>query len=218
MTDRYDITGNSEGQYQPGSQELVLLNKLGITELQKMENTEFDHLIQFQIALFDELLIDQQITSKDLCEWHRRWLGDIYAWAGNYRTVTMSKGGFPFAAVPQLPTLMEKFEQQYLQKYTPCNEFKRNDLVEAMAVCHVEFIIIHPFREGNGRLGRLLATVMALQAGMPALDFEPVEKNKDRYIEAIHAGHGCNYEPMKLIFSEILGFSLQQTSRNENNE
>ena len=134
MTDRYDTTGNSEGQYQPGSQELVLLNKLGITELQKMENTEFDHLIQFQVALFDELLIDQQITSKDLCEWHRRWLGEIYEWAGNFRTVTMSKGGFPFAAVPQLSSLMEKFEQLYLKKYTPCNEIKRDDLVEAMAL------------------------------------------------------------------------------------
>ena len=71
---RYDTTGNPEGQYEPGSQELVLLNKLGITDLQEIENIEFDYLIQFQVALFDELLIDQQITSKDLCEWHRRWL------------------------------------------------------------------------------------------------------------------------------------------------
>ena len=113
---------------------------------------------------------------------------------------------------------MEKFEQLYLKKYTPCNEINRDDLVEAMAICHVEFIIIHPFRDGNGRLGRLLTTVMALQAGKPVLDFEPVEKDKDRYIEAIHAGFDCNYEPMKLIFSEILDFSLQQTFQNENNE
>jgi len=87
-----------------------------------------------------------------------------------------------------------------------------------MAICHVEYIIIHPFREGNGRLGRLLTTVMALQAGMPALDFEPIEKNKDRYIEAIHAGHAGDYEPMKLIFSQILDCSLQQIDYFENNE
>ncbi len=218
MADRYDTTGNPEGQYEPGSQELVLLNKLGITDLQEIEDIEFDHLIQFQVALFDELSIDQQISTDDLCEWHRRWLGEIYEWAGNFRTVTMSKGGFPFAAVPQLPSLMEKFDQQYLKKYTPCNEIKRDDLVEAMAICHVEFIIIHPFRDGNGRLGRLLTTVMALQAGKPVLDFEPIEKDKVRYIKAIHAGFDCNYEPMKLIFSEILDFSLQQTSQNENND
>lgn len=218
MTDRYDTTGNPEAEYQPGSQKLVLLNKPGITDLQEMDGIEFDHLVQFQLALFDDLSIDQQITTNDLCEWHRRWLGDIYEWAGNYRTVTMSKDGFPFAAVPQLPGLMGKYEQQYLKKYTPCNKLDRADLVEAMAMCHVEFIIIHPFRDGNGRIGRLLTTVMALQAGMPVLDFEPTEKNKDRYIEAIHAGHDCNYEPMKLIFSEILDFSLVESARNESNE
>jgi hypothetical protein len=53
---------------------------------------------------------------------------------------------------------------------------------------------------------------------MPPLDFEPIEMGKDRYIEAIHAGHAGDYEPMKLIFSEVLDFSLQQASRNENNE
>lgn len=218
MPDRYDTSGNPEAQYQPGSDNQVLLNNLGISEPQEMEDTEFDYLIQFQVALFDEFPVDQKITAIDLCEWHRNWLGPIYEWAGNYRTVTMSKGGFPFAAVPQLPNLMLKLDQDYLQKYTPCNAMERDELVNAMALCHVEFIIIHPFRDGNGRLGRLLTTVMALQAGMPPLDFEPIEKEKDRYIEAIHAGHAGDYEPMKLIFSEVLDFSLQQASRNGSNE
>jgi cell filamentation protein len=218
MPDRYDTSGNPEGQYQPGSNNRVLLNKLGITDPQEMENIEFDYLIQFQAALFDELSMDQQLTVIDLCDWHRRWLGPIYEWAGNYRTVTISKEGFPFAAVPQLSNLMLMFDRQYLQNYTPCDEMKRDELVTAMALCHVEFIIIHPFRDGNGRLGRLLTTVMALQAGMPALDFEQIEKDKGRYIEAIHAGHAGDYAPMKLIFSEVLDFSLQQASRDENNE
>ena len=53
---------------------------------------------------------------------------------------------------------------------------------------------------------------------MPALDFEQIEKDKGRYIEAIHAGHAGDYAPMKLIFSAVLDFSLQQASRDENNE
>lgn len=36
-------------------------------------------------------------------------------------------------------------------------------LIEAIAITHVELILIHPFREGNGRLSRLLADVMAVQ-------------------------------------------------------
>ena len=218
MADRYDTSGSPEGQFQPGSEDRVLLNKLGIQDPQEMEGLEFDRLVQFQSELFEDLSMDQQITVNDLCDWHRRWLEPVYEWAGNFRTVTMSRDGFPFAAVPQLPKLMQKFGQEYLDIYTPCNAMNRDELVEAMAICHVEFIVIHPFRDGNGRLGRLLATVMALQAGMPVLDFEPIEKDKGRYIEAIHAGHAGDYEPMRRVFSEVLDFSLQQSSRNENNE
>jgi hypothetical protein len=58
----------------------------------------------------------------------------------------------------------------------------------------------------------------AMQAGMPPLDFEPMEKDKNRYVEAIHAGHAGDYEPMRLIFSEVLDFSLQQASQNESSE
>lgn len=41
MTDRYASNGNKEGEYQPGSNELVLVNKLGITDAEEMEGLEF---------------------------------------------------------------------------------------------------------------------------------------------------------------------------------
>ena len=59
---------------------------------------------------------------------------------------------------------------------------------------HAELILIHPFREGNGRMARLLAMLMALQAGLPPLDFSPMEgRGKRAYIAAIHAALGRNY-------------------------
>jgi len=76
---------------------------------------------------------------------------------------------------------------------------------------NVELIIIHPYRDGNGRLGRLLSTVMALQAGMPVLNYEPVEKEKASYIAAIHAGHAGDNAPMQTIFSVVLTYSLQHS-------
>ena len=90
------------------------------------------------------------------------------------------------------------------------------ELIKAIAECHVEFIVIHPFREGNGRLGRVLSTVMALQADMPVLDFSILEKNNDRYIKAIHAGHAGDYEPMKLLFSDVLEYSIEQSFQTGN--
>ena len=215
MSGRYDTASSPEGQYQPGSNDQVLLNKLAITDIEEMEQAEFDALADLQDVLFDELEADQQITSSDLSEWHRRWLGNIYEWAGTYRSVNMAKAGFMFAAANLIFALMNDLDKKYLAVYTPCDEMDEDTLAEALAIVHVEFIIVHPFREGNGRLGRLLATVMALQAGMPLLDFELMEMEKDRYIAAIHAGLGGEYAPMTRLFSEILQFSLRQASGEE---
>ena len=76
---------------------------------------------------------------------------------------------------------------------------------EALAVVHAELILIHPFREGNGRCARVLATLMALQSDLPPLDFSGIEgKEKRRYIAAIHTAMGRDYEPMQEIFRRII--------------
>ncbi|MBI5664977.1 MAG: Fic family protein, partial [Nitrospirae bacterium] len=36
-----------------------------------------------------------------------------------------------------------------------------DEIVTALAVIHTELMLVHPFREGNGRAGRLLAVLMA---------------------------------------------------------
>ncbi|STV04795.1 fic family protein [Klebsiella pneumoniae] len=77
-------------------------------------------------------------------------------------------------------------------------------LITAIAITHVELILIHPFREGNGRLSRLLADVMAVQGGYKPLDYQSWEENKTQYISAIHAGVSMDYEPMKHWVSEAL--------------
>src|SRR3546814_13597560 len=77
----------------------------------------------------------------------------------------MSKDGFPFAPAAQIPRLMKPFENEHLGTYTPCTNFDRPQLTQAIAVTHVEFILMHQSREGNGRISRLLADVMAMQAG-----------------------------------------------------
>nr|WP_255408408.1 Fic family protein [Limnohabitans sp. JirII-31] len=80
--------------------------------------------------------------------------------------------------------------------HTPCSQLSEDELVMSIAVTHVEFILIHPFREGNGRLSRLLADVMAVQADHGPLDYSAWELRKTDYINAIHAGFSGNYEPM----------------------
>jgi len=208
LSDRYDTTGNPEGQFQPDSNNEVLLNKLGITSSSEMDDTELDLLAQLTDAVLNEVSEDQQLYSKDLSEWHRRWLGNVYEWAGQYRSVNMGKDAFQFAAAHLIPKLMEDFDSKYLKLLTPCNEMDEERLIEALAIIHIEYILIHPFREGNGRLSRLIAIVMALQAGQPILDFTYFDENKNDYFTAIQAGLDNN-APMKEMFRQVLRASQQ---------
>ena len=194
-TDRYQVS-DAEGDFEPGSDEQVLRNLVGIQLAEDMDELELSLLAQLYEAVLIEELPDRRLSVDDLKHWHRLWLGNVYPWAGLDRSVNMSKGGFPFAAATQVPRLLVEFERKYLARWTPCNRLSDDELVQAIAETHVEFILIHPFREGNGRLSRLLADVMAVQAGHAPLDYSSWESEKPRYIAAIHAGFSGNYAPM----------------------
>lgn len=89
-----------------------------------------------------------------------------------------------------------------------------NELAFALAVVHVELVLIHPFREGNGRVVRMLSILMGLQAGLPSLDFGNIKgKKKKEYFSAVQAGLERDYEPMAKIFSDVIGRTIQIRGR-----
>ncbi len=202
-TDRYDTSGNLEAQFESGSNDSVLKNKLGIHDASEMDDIELDLLIQLYDQIPDWVEKDQKLSTADIREWHRRWLGNVYTWAGQYRTVNMGKGEFQFAAATQIDRLMDVLDRDFLFHYTPCSSMTDEQLIEAIAKIHVELILIHPFREGNGRISRILANVMAMQAGKPELDFSEWDEKKERYFSAIQAGLD-DFEPMKALVRLVL--------------
>lgn len=201
---RYKANGLDEGQFQPGSGDSVLKNLRGVTNLADMEKAETLALLQATENMFDRFDQDHGFTAEDIRTMHREWLGGIYGWAGNYRQVMISRGGFPFAAPKFIPELMTEFEQKILARYTPC---KGDDETVALslAIVHAELVLIHPFREGNGRLARLLAMLMGLQAGLPILVFDEMAGVcLEAYLAAVRAGMDHEYGPMKGIFGRII--------------
>ena len=140
---------------------------------------------------------------------HRTWLAAIYPWAGEYHTVNIGKSGFQFAAAMQVPTLMDTFERDLLSRWTPCRPDSQQGVAQALAIVHAELVIIRPFREGNGRCARVLALLMALQAGLPPLNFSALAgRTRGNYILAIHAAVSQNYEPMTEFFEGVISRTL----------
>lgn len=100
---------------------------------------------------------------------------------------------------------MAELESGPLRQFTPCRSDSDDHVVRALAIVHTELMLIHPFREGNGRAGRLLAILMGLQAKLPPLDFSGIKgKKRQEYFGAVRAGLGRDYEPMERLFSDVV--------------
>ena len=210
-TGRYDTSDLIENQYEPGSRGRVLRNRRGIKSKREMDQIEG----QSQVRALDRLVrlydSQHQFTAADICQIHREWLGDIYHWAGHYRQVNLGKDDFTFAAARWIPKLMAEFESGSLASNTPCRNMKLREVVQALAQVHTELLLIHPFRDGNGRMARLLAILMALQADLPVLDFSNIKgRKREEYFAAVRSGINADYGPMERIFEIVVEETLSR--------
>jgi len=51
-------------------------------------------------------------------------------------------------------TIKYEKDNEWLNRCTPCHGYDDKQLVEAVAIVHVELILIHPFRDGNGHISK----------------------------------------------------------------
>ena len=87
--------------------------------------------------------------------------------------------------------------------------YDKNHRFTAQDICRMHLVLIHPFREGNGRISRLLAILMALQAGLPILNFSDIQgKRREVYFMAVREGMKRNYKPMEAIFKKTIENSV----------
>lgn len=206
---RYVTPTGPEAESQPGSRGRVLRNLVGITRKREMDRLEFASLVRTQEAYLDKICPDTRFTALLIRDMHRAWLGNLYSWAGEYRTVELSKAGFSWPPAKMVERNMEVFEREVLATRTPCRPGPLERVTSDMAEVHAELLLIHPFREGNGRLARWLAELMVLQAGLPlpVYRFEGPQANRERarYLEAVQAGYLRDYRLLAGFFEDLIG-------------
>lgn len=214
---RYTTPAGSEAQSQPGSRGLVLVNQLGIRRKTDMDRAEYQALIEAQDAYVKIITAETRFTAGLICRMHRDWLGGIYDWAGHYRSVDVAKGGFRWPPAVRVAENMARFESGVLAQNAPCQSGDVGEVARRIAEVHAEFLLIHPFREGNGRMARWLADLMALQAGLATPDCGFTGKGsrlrKRRYLDAVSEGYSTNYEPLTEFFTEALERRLRVLGR-----
>ena len=121
--------------------------------------TDIDDIIETtnHFKLFDYMLdvADKKITEKMIKEFHKILKQvtsdskkDWFA-VGDYKKLANEVGGLKTSS----PKNVEKDMQKLLEWYNSLKEVTIKEIIEF----HVRFEIIHPFQDGNGRVGRLIA-------------------------------------------------------------
>ena len=110
-------------------------------------------------------------TFKSLAEIHKYLFGSIYGFAGQIRTVNISKGNFRFAPIMYLEAALENIEKMPQSTY--------DEIIEK----YVEMNIAHPFREGNGRSTRIWLDLILKKELGQVIDWSRVDK--EDYLSAM---------------------------------
>ena len=119
--------------------------------------------------------------------------------------------------VPPPPHDSQKCMDQ-LEAYINASRTLGPERLIDLALVHYQFEAIHPFDDGNGRIGRMLITLMAMQSGLldlPLLHMSArLERNKDDYIDKLYAvsTHGL-WESWIEYFLKSVAASCEDATR-----
>jgi len=125
-----------------------LPNKQGLLNKDEINLAEFEGFLTAEILLTDKLTSKTKFNLKYIQNIHLLALGELYDFAGKWRTVNLSKGGFVFASAQFLDQTMEYFENEML-KDLPKSYASKEDLLDDVAKIHAELLFIHPLEKGT---------------------------------------------------------------------
>lgn len=145
---------------------MTLENKLGIDNSPELarEEERISKIRAMEIFNNDLLKDKRAGTFSTLAFIHHTLFADIYDFAGQLRDINIAKGNFRFAPIMYLKTSLESIDKM------PQSTF--DEIVEK----YVEMNVAHPFREGNGRSGRIwLDHMLKTELGL-VIDWSKVDK------------------------------------------
>ena len=95
------------------------------------------------------------------------------------------------------PDQVSGYMQQFLKKYAERSE----TTIQVMAWFHAAFEKIHPFQDGNGRVGRMLLFKECLNNGIIPIIIR--DEDKEQYYHALNQAQTCGkYEPLVTYFQQ----------------
>ena len=170
-----------------------------ITLRSELNEAEARNIAQAQLWLASN-------KKKDVCSdtflrnLHKKMFGDVWVWAGEYRTTERNKGVAPY----QIPIkIMQLFDDL---KFLIDNKTYSNH--EIAVRLHHRLVQIHPFPNGNGRVSRLMAALILQKLEGPSLywgdtNLVNVSEVRSKYIDALRKADLGDY-------TDLLNFTMRK--------
>jgi Fic family protein len=145
-----------------------------------------------------------RVTEHEIKKLHYTMLIDQQAVGGEYRNYNLMIHG-------HRPTSYEKVPYKMLQLCDSRPSEDRHPL-ESIAFFHLRLEKIHPFGDGNGRVGRVVINTMLEQLGYPPVIV--TLNDKQTYYEALNAYDGLDgnprVQPMQILLAQLVGRQLDE--------
>src|SRR3989441_5154612 len=143
------------------------------------------------------------IRLSTVLELHEEVFHGIKADAGQWRRVNVRIGGMKHSPprMEKVIPMMSTWEEEYNRRDT-----LGEDPFALGAWMHFEFESIHPFSDGNGRVGRLLLTLHFLKHNWPPVHILPPDRS--RYLRSLNAGHTGDLTGLEAFLTSAMGRSL----------
>lgn len=128
---------------------------------------------------------------------HRQMFGQVWDWAGHYRTTERNIGIAPYRIGTETAQLFDD------AAFWVANETYEPD--ELAVRLHHRLVFVHPFPNGNGRHARMMADLLIRRIGAPPFSWgsnrddgviHDIGDLRKRYVSALRAADGNDYEPL----------------------
>lgn len=185
------------------TQELLMNNRTPAGKDLREVYEQINHKNAFEYLAI-QLANGKELNEDIILATHKLIVQNIFQ-GGVYRDGQVYIRGSKHECPPpeRVPELMHDFYEKLAEKNRICGLPESNvDVIELACWTHLEFVSIHPFRDGNGRTSRLLMNYQLMKNGYAPISI-PVEKRKE-YIDALEEFHTTgNAESFKEMICQL---------------
>lgn len=168
----YSLDPIQDGCYEDTA---VLINKFGIKDDKRLAAIE-QSVTSMLIAKASIEIPFENVDFNYYKNLHKYVFSDIYDWAGTVRKVDMSKKGTNFCSADKIEELGTRiFERLKQNEYLKI--FSDDKFIIEFTNLYCDLNILHPFREGNGRIQRLFLSMLVSSLGK-RLDFSEIDADE----------------------------------------